>query len=526
MIRFGGQLMAMARLAVSVLVSLAAVTASASGADRVALVIGNSAYTSVPALPNPVRDAAAIADKLSDAGFEVVLLENLNQMDMLRSLQLFKSNAASAKVALVYYAGHGIEVNRVNYFVPVDAKLAADTDVVFEAVQMEFALNAVAQAADLSLVIVDACRNNPFVATMTRELGTRSVGRGLSAIEPSGNMLVAYSAKEGTVALDGSGGNSPYATALAEALSAPNLEIGQLFRQVRDDVLEATNGMQEPFTYGSLSSKEIFLNANAQPDPPAAPPPAAPAAVAAGAAAAGGSQSDMFELALWGLASNTNRIEGYEEYLRQFPSGRFAFFAQQRLDSLMQETPPEGIEIATAAPATAPTPSPVLVPEPAPVPAPTPEPAVTAEPAPVTRLVDPGIPAELSREQTRLSQEALTILGFDPGGRDGVHGARTAQAVTRYQLSLNLPATGQLTIHQYATLIASVSEAQLAELRQLQPVKVARAKVKAPAAAAQPVAPAPAAKQADDDGYTGYGTLMPSGKRCTMRADLCEAGWD
>jgi uncharacterized caspase-like protein len=524
----------------------------AAAAEKVALVIGNSAYVNVPPLPNPIRDAASVAGKLTDVGFEVTHIDDLDQIGMVRALQRFKESASQAKVALVYYAGHGIEVNRVNYFVPVDARLAADTDVAFEAVQMEFALNAVAQASDLSLVIVDACRNNPFSASMTRQLGTRSVGRGLSAVEPSGNVLVAYSAKEGTVALDGTGENSPYAQALVDALSTPNLEIGQLFRQVRDSVLTATNGQQEPFTYGSLSSQSFFLNAVA----PATPPAPAPLQVSAPAPTEPAPGTDMVELALWGLVKNTDTLDGYQEYLRQYPQGRFAFFARQRIAEIEKGVPSTGGQTELAAkpplaqpPAAQPQAEPLVVqPEAAqpplqplvPLPQPQLNQAVIAPVAPPP-AVEP--PASLSRDEVRLAQEALTILGYDPGGRDGVAGARTEAAIRKFQGSQGDEPTGLLTLAQFQRLTGAVTDEQLQALRAVtvkKPPQVKKAAVvmtpapvapaaktvtpkaaPAPTAAAAPAVGTIAVSPRSKRGTDGY-FYFNDGSRCMKRADLCE----
>ena len=148
----------------------------------------------------------------------------------------------------------------MNYLVPIDAKLATDRDVTFEAIPLDQVLQAVDGARKLHLVILDACRANPFVHTMTRSLAiTRSVGSGLAAIEPERATLVAYAAKDGHAAIDGTDGNSPFVAALLKYLETPSLEINLLFRKVRDDVLAATGKRQEPFTYGSLPSEPFYF---------------------------------------------------------------------------------------------------------------------------------------------------------------------------------------------------------------------------------------------------------------------------
>jgi tetratricopeptide (TPR) repeat protein len=220
---------------------------------RVALVIGNANYRAVGKLQNPPRDAAALADGLRRVGFKTVqLTSDLTREGMIAALRTFEREAERADWAVVYFAGHGIEVGGVNYLVPVDAQLKADKDVLDEAVPLDRVLSAIESAKKLRLVILDACRDNPFIATMKRSIASRAIGRGLAQIEPEGGVLVAYAAKHGQVALDGEGANSPFVTALVKRLDTPGLDISLLFRLVRDDVLAATGRRQEPFVYGSL----------------------------------------------------------------------------------------------------------------------------------------------------------------------------------------------------------------------------------------------------------------------------------
>ncbi|MBR0895340.1 caspase family protein [Bradyrhizobium tropiciagri] len=233
------------------------------GETRVALVIGNSDYVSVPRLPNPQHDAAAVADALRAAGFKTVRLDdNLGAPAMRQALNEFSAEAAQADWALVYYAGHGIEVNGTNYLIPVDAKLKTDRAVQFEAVPLDAVLASVEGARKLHLVILDACRDNPFLRDMARTVTSRSVGRGLARIEPDASAtLVAYSAKAGQTAMDGTDGqdNSPFARAVIRNMQRPGVEIRKFFGLVRDDVMAATGNSQEPFVYGSLGGDDYFL---------------------------------------------------------------------------------------------------------------------------------------------------------------------------------------------------------------------------------------------------------------------------
>ena len=245
----------------------------AAEARRMALVIGNSDYSNAAPLPNPANDARDIAQAFSALGYQVELVEDAGRSDLLDALRRFRARSLGAEQSIIYYAGHGIEIDRQNFVVPVDAELKADIDVEYEAVPLELLVAATSGAKGLQLVVLDACRDNPFLSQMTRTLSTRSIGRGLALYEPDGKSLVAYSAREGTVALDGTGSNSPYAMAFLSSLQEPGLEIGQFFRKVRDSVVRDTNGQQEPFLYGSLSAQPVFFK------PAAATTPAAQAPV-------------------------------------------------------------------------------------------------------------------------------------------------------------------------------------------------------------------------------------------------------
>lgn len=226
---------------------------------RIALVIGNSRYKNAPLLPNPQHDAAMVADALKRTGFaEVTLQTDLGREALASALQKFARVAATADWAVVYFAGHGMEIGGINYLIPVDATLETDRDVEFEAVPLNQVLNVVAGATALRLVVLDACRINPFANSMKRQLATRAVERGFARTEPNPGTLVVYAAKDGEVASDGNGKNSPFTTAFVQNLEKPGVEIGRLFRLVGDDVRNATRGAQTPYTYGALSGRDEF----------------------------------------------------------------------------------------------------------------------------------------------------------------------------------------------------------------------------------------------------------------------------
>jgi len=242
---------------------LAALTPQApagSTGRRVALVIGNGAYNNVHALPNPPRDAKLIAGVLRDVGFQTVIsVSDLTRDKFFEALQRFAAEAETADWAVVYYAGHGFEIGGVNYLVPIDAKLAADRDAETQAVALEQVIAAVGAARKVRLVMLDACRDNPFAPTMQRTLSLKLVDKGFSNIEPGAGFMVVYAAKHGETAMDGDGGaDSPFATALAREIKVPKVEIRKLFDIIRDDVWAVTKHEQQPFSYGSPPGREDF----------------------------------------------------------------------------------------------------------------------------------------------------------------------------------------------------------------------------------------------------------------------------
>ncbi|MGH6777211.1 MAG: caspase family protein [Bradyrhizobium sp.] len=287
---------------------------------RVALVIGDSAYQNAPQLANPVNDAKLIASKLKQAGFDVVeSRHDLTGTEMRRALRDFEDKTRGADIAVVYYAGHGIEVGGANYLIPVDAKLKRDSDVYDEAVSLDRVMFAMEPARKLRLVILDACRNNPFVQTMKRSVAMRSIGRGLAKVEPSDpNTLIAYSAKAGSTAADGEGKDSPFAMALARHLTTPGLDIRRALGYVRDDVLKATSNRQEPFVYGSLGGEDVALVSAA-----AKPRPATDAQA--------GERHD-YELAL-----QLGNQAAWNVFLAEYPKGFYASLARLQIKKIAAE---------------------------------------------------------------------------------------------------------------------------------------------------------------------------------------------
>ena len=252
-------------LVVAVVALVLAASASVALARQVALVVGNSTYAHIGRLPNPENDAVDMAAALRRIGFEVTTELDADRVELTEALRAFTRQSAGADVSLVFYAGHGLEMDGINYLVPVDARLERDVDVRYETVTLDDLLVSTV-GARLRLVILDACRNNPLARSMQRTVASRSVSGGsfgqLDEDLLGDETLVAYAAAAGTTAADGTGRNSPYTSALLAYLDEP-LEILTLFRRVRARVLEATNGEQRPHEYQSLLREHYLSGAPA-----------------------------------------------------------------------------------------------------------------------------------------------------------------------------------------------------------------------------------------------------------------------
>jgi len=294
---------------------------SALAEKRVALVIGNSTYQKVAKLSNPANDAEAITNMLKSAGFDSVESKlNLSVSEMRKALRDFGNKSRDADIAVVYYAGHGIELDGTNYLIPIDATLETDADVFDETLPLDRVLFAVEPAKQLRLVILDACRDNPFAKTMKRTIASRAIGRGLAKVEPtSPNTMIAFAAKAGSTVSDGDSKNSPFAAALIEHLPKPGLDLRRAFGFVRDDVLKNTGNKQEPYIYGSLGGNDVPL---VRAKPVATGPQPNPQDAV---------RKD-YELAL-----QLGTREGWEAFLSQYPDGFYANLAKGQLRKIAAE---------------------------------------------------------------------------------------------------------------------------------------------------------------------------------------------
>lgn len=286
-----------------------AVQSGAGAEKRVALVIGNAAYRQ-GALTNPVNDARAISRKLRSLGFEVVLHENLKLRDIGGVYREFRSKITPGGVALVFYAGHGIQFKGQNYFPAIDADISSEEDVPLQSLNLGNLLDNMEEAkAGVSLVFLDACRDNPFARRF------RSATRGLAKVEAASGMLIHYATRPGSVASDGEGQNGTYTEALLAQMSSPGVPVELMLKRVANQVVTKTKGKQEPWVEGSLRGDFYFISQG----PTTVQVQQAPADP---------------EGEAWKMAERTDSIEALEAYLREYPKGNYAAAARIRLAAL------------------------------------------------------------------------------------------------------------------------------------------------------------------------------------------------
>lgn len=269
------------RCAVALLVLLTGVVFGSAGAEatsRVALVIGNGAYTGAAALANPVRDAEAIAETLKRLDFDVILATDVDRIGAISAIDRFSKAINGANIALFFYAGHGIQIGGQSFLLPTDVSVDSERALRYSAIDIQEVVSEMERRADASIAILDACRDNPFLAALTRGIGasrSTTIARGLGLMRLSGRgALIAYAAASGDVAADGGGGHSPFTSALLAEIGTPQVEVGLVFRRVTRRVIEETGGGQRPELLVRLVD-EVYLNpgklASAEPAAPATP---------------------------------------------------------------------------------------------------------------------------------------------------------------------------------------------------------------------------------------------------------------
>lgn len=342
---------------VAVLILLVAAAPAATAEKRLALIIGNSAYTEISPLANPTSDATLMAKTLRSVGFEVELATDLEIRAMARAMRTFGRKlrlAGEDAVGFFYFAGHGIQARGTNYLIPLGAQIDNEVDLEIEALNLSNILAQMESAGNaLNMIVLDACRNNPYGSVV------RSNTRGLARISAASGTLVAFSAAPGQVALDGEGDNSPYTKALAEAIQIEGVAIEQMFKRVRVQVENQTGKQQTPWEESSLRGDFYFVPdkpkqtvTEREPEVPEIKVPRV--------------GNDAIELAYWQSIKDSRRKEPFEAYLRRFPNGVFTELAELKLEEFAEEkkpppetktTPPD---TKTTPPETKTTPEPVI----------------------------------------------------------------------------------------------------------------------------------------------------------------------
>jgi hypothetical protein len=433
-------------LAVLAAIALLAPPAFAAANQRVALVIGNAAYKVAPKLANPVLDAKAIAETFRHLGFKVVEGYDLSSQEMRSTLSEFSTALAGSDGAVVYYAGHGVAFDSENYLLPIDIDLKTPTDLDLNAISVSQLLRQMRREERANVIILDACRDNPFAAELERGRNRGVVGhRGLNRIEGdlARGALIAFASDPNATALDGEAGeHSPFTKALIDHLGDQGVAIDTVMQRVRSEVWQATKNQQLPWVNTSIIG-EFDLNPAPDasrttvvvPDAAAAPPPApAPPPV----------DRQATENLLWESAQHSNLVGDYQAYLAAFPNGVFAAMARNRIAVLatVQSPPPA----PAVAPAPVSAPAPTIAPAPAPAPA---SPVVAkAEPGPeeIEKSLDLGF---AGRKELQLR---LIALKYDPGPPDGAFGDRVRAAVREWQKRRNLSPTGYFDSSEVASL--------------------------------------------------------------------------
>ena len=393
-------------------VLLVGIVDEALAEKRVALIIGNSAYKNISALDNPKNDAALMARTLEGVGFDVTVTTDSDLLTMNRAIGNFSRKLRSSgkdTVGLFYYAGHGVQARGANYLVPLGARVENQADLTLETISAADILTHMESAGNkLNLVVLDACRNNPYKSRF------RSSARGLARTQAASGTLLAFSAAPGQVADDGTGQHSPYTLALSQAVREPGLSVEQVFKRVRVKVETETGGQQTPWEESSLRGDFYFI-----PKIKPAPVPATNQQVLG--------RSDL-ELSFWNSIANSSNAAVYEEFLRKFPDGTFSGLAKLRLAELKKKKKKQKV---------------AALPEPAPTPDPVAEPA-PAEPqgaAPIDK-----------RKLVRSMQSELNRLGCSAGKADGAWGRNSKRALAAFARHAKLklasldPAPGTLEL--------------------------------------------------------------------------------
>jgi len=395
---------------------------------RVALVIGNGAYENAPKLDNPVYDAKAVADSLKRLGFEVIEGYDLGAQQMTAKIGDFSALLPEAKAALVYYAGHGVAFDDDNYLIPIDIVLKTPADLDLKAVNLSTLLKLMKREDAIDVVILDACRNNPFADELGRAAKNRAIvgEQGLARIDVdlARGTLIAFATDPKKTALDGEPGeHSPFTKALLAHLEDPGVSIDTVMNRVRADVDASTKQAQTPWVNTSLIG-EFFLK-------PAAPAPAATQVAsidpnAQAPTATLSSERLALDDKLWAAAEQSNTIEDYQAYIDAVPNGAFVQMAKNRIARLTAAGPTRGDGKTDA---------------------------VAQSFKTETGTGDTEDALKLDVKARQAVKARLQALGFNSGDANGFLGPVARHAISLWQAANGAPVTGYLGPLQYAALM-------------------------------------------------------------------------
>ncbi len=450
--------------------------ALASTGKQIALVIGNSNYNHITQLPNTINDAKLIAKTLRKAGFEVVEGLDLDKIKMTATIDQFTEKAYNADLAVVYFAGHGMQVDGKNYLMPIDAVLNSPAHLQTRAFDVDKIVASLPIDPGVGVVILDACRDNPLARTFAARLpASRSVtvSSGFAAVQTrsngrgTGGILIAYATDPGSVALDGTGGiNSPYTAALAKHIAQPGVSLQSALTRVRGEVTKSTKGQQRPWHNASLG-REIFLggetrvatltkvpsNSLTDGEPastlvlvpaPTRAKPVQPEAQQSTPATDNEASKWAVEKRFWDEVSKRNSIAHYQAYLKQYPNGQFTTIADINIQSLLKKelansgnpTPAEKDVQVAAVDKTITSPAR----------------AVTVLPETLRSILgtlETEAQISLNRNQRTDLQLRLSALGHNTQGADGKIGPNSRRAIADWQQHRSIPATTYLTREQW-----------------------------------------------------------------------------
>lgn len=440
-------------------------------AKRVALVIGNSAYEHTVFLPNPANDARLMAGKLNGLGFEVVEGIDQNYREMRQSILEFAKKAYGANIALLFYAGHGMQIAGQNLMVPIDAKIEDEASLDFETITVDFVMRQMSKDVKVQMVFLDACRDNPLARSLARRMGpsrSTTVGSGLAEIKivdtGAEGAVIAFATSPGDVALDGEGENSPFTAALARHIDAPDVSIQTVMTRVTGDVFEETDKRQRPWVNASLIG-ELFLNKQSNVSTskvlPADDVPTTQISpettISSVDAATRSTIAWEREKLVWETVKSNNTVADYESYLSAYPNGTFANFANNSIGRLKNY--PQVAAVGSSPKTGAVKPQPGLKKT-----LPNPQNAVAGNQETEASL-------GWNRTKRREVQTRLNLSGHNVGRSDGAFGPKTRAGISAWQTTNGIAATGYFTAAQYVLLITQTDSqyaAYIAEVKRKQ----------------------------------------------------------